>query len=196
MMYLKQVTQEALDPADYLTFEAGAFLESISEEGHLPGWSKNRSEIDWTADAPDDSVTYPVSRTFKFQIGGWIDVTPKIKSLAAVGAFSVPVNNRLAGRDPAPDILKRLRLDIGGYGLQRTVEVIEGETLALPAGVKIITARYGNLEGENADLINERGDPSTFHYAVVRESKDMPWKLQKAWRTGTSERKDQEYPAP
>jgi len=171
-MYLKQMRQEAFDQADYVTFEAGAFLESVSEKGQLPGWSKNRGEIDWAAHPADDS--HPASRTFKFQIGCWVDVTSKIKSLAAGGAFSVPVNNRLAGRDPALDILKRLRLEIRGYGRQRTHEMMEGEILALPAGVRVIGVRYGNLDGENADPSNEKGDPSTFHYTVIRESKDIP----------------------
>src|SRR5216683_1259443 len=117
----------------------------------------------------------------------------EIKSLAAAGAFSVPVNNRLAGRDPAPAILKRLRLEIRGYGRQRTLEMMEGEILALPAGVKVIGVRYGNLDGENADASNEKGDPSTFHYTVIRESKDIPWKLLKAWRTGANDRIIEEY---
>jgi Peptidase of plants and bacteria len=38
------------------------------------------------------------------------------------------------------------------------------------------------------------GDPSTYHYIVVQESTDAPWRLQKAWRTGPDGRVIEEYP--
>lgn len=37
-------------------------------------------------------------------------------------------------------------------------------------------------------------DPSTYHYTVVRQSKDSAWKLQRAWRTSPDGRLLHEYP--
>jgi hypothetical protein len=42
----------------------------------------------------------------------------------------------------------------------------------------------------------KNGDPSIYHYQVGRTSKDSPWKLQKAWRTGKNDRTVEEYPVP
>jgi hypothetical protein len=39
----------------------------------------------------------------------------------------------------------------------------------------------------------QNGDPSRYHYIVVRQSKDEPWKLQKAWRTDPADRVIEEY---
>jgi hypothetical protein len=42
----------------------------------------------------------------------------------------------------------------------------------------------------------KKGDASTYHYEVTRSSKDSPWKLQKAWRTGQDDHLVEEYPVP
>jgi len=42
----------------------------------------------------------------------------------------------------------------------------------------------------------KNGDPSAYHYIVVRESKDSSWKLQRAWRTSPDGRVLEEYPVP
>jgi hypothetical protein len=40
------------------------------------------------------------------------------------------------------------------------------------------------------------GDSASYHYQVARESKESPWKLQKAWRTDQNGRIVEEYPIP
>ena len=42
----------------------------------------------------------------------------------------------------------------------------------------------------------KNGDPSAYHYIVLRESKDSPWKLQRAWRTSPDGRIIEEFPVP
>lgn len=44
--------------------------------------------------------------------------------------------------------------------------------------------------------ILKNGDSSTYHYTVVRASKDDPWKLRRAWRTDQSDHAIEEYPVP
>ena len=39
----------------------------------------------------------------------------------------------------------------------------------------------------------KNGDPTVYHYIVARESKDAPWKLERAWRTGPDGRVIEEY---
>jgi hypothetical protein len=196
VMYLKPASGgEPLDLSKYLTLEAGMFLESLEERGQLPGWSKSKDEIDWTVEG-DDARIYPISRGFKCRGGGWVDVTPRIKSLAAAGGGSIPVTNDLAGRDPAPQILKRLRVEFRRNGRYEAVEAKEGETLVLPSGAEVVSARYGNLQADAAQSNRQDGDTATYHYTVVRESEGSRWKLQRAWRTDGDERVAEEYPVP
>ena len=42
----------------------------------------------------------------------------------------------------------------------------------------------------------KKGDPSTYHYIVVQESTNDPWRLRKAWRTGPDGRVIEQYPVP
>jgi len=42
----------------------------------------------------------------------------------------------------------------------------------------------------------KNGDSVTSHYRVMRESKDRPWKLQKAWRTDQNGHPIEEDPVP
>jgi hypothetical protein len=42
----------------------------------------------------------------------------------------------------------------------------------------------------------KNGDPSAYHYIVARESKDAPWKFERAWRTGPDGRVTEEYSVP
>ena len=172
------------DPAAYLTLEADTFLITLARNGQLPGQAKGNDQIDGMLEG-DESAVYPVSKTFKFQ-GAWTEVTPKTKSLAAGGPVSISVNNNLADHDPAPNIVKQLRVEFHHDGRQQTTEAAEGRTLFLPAGAQVMSALYGRLEGQPAE-------GSICHYTVVRESNDSPWKLQKAWRTDAHGRVVEEY---
>ncbi len=42
----------------------------------------------------------------------------------------------------------------------------------------------------------KEGDPTIYHYTVVRDAKDGAWKLQKAWRTDAKGKVIEEYPVP
>jgi len=182
MMYMKQVTTDPLDLSNFLSVEAITFLESMEERGQLPGRPTSKEEIDWISDG-DDSIKYPVSRTFKFHVGGWLNVTPKIKALAANRAFPITVDHDLAEPDPAPSILKQLRVHFRFRGEELIAEATEGETLALPTSARVVAAYYGNLLGQPDDPRQQDRVISTYHYTVVQQSKSGAWNLHKAWRT-------------
>jgi hypothetical protein len=44
--------------------------------------------------------------------------------------------------------------------------------------------------------VRKFGDPTVYHYTVVRETKESSWKLQKAWRTGVNGHLVKDYPIP
>jgi hypothetical protein len=44
--------------------------------------------------------------------------------------------------------------------------------------------------------LRRKSDASIYHYSVIRESKDAPWKLQKAWRADNHGHTLEEYPIP
>ena len=50
--------------------------------------------------------------------------------------------------------------------------------------------------GSRAFSCTKDGDPSTYHYIVIPQSKDGVWRLVRAWRTGPDGRVIEEYPVP
>ena len=53
------------------------------------------------------------------------------------------------------------------------------------------------LTGNSATVeVQKKGDPSTYHYTVIRASEKGSWKLQKAWRTDANGHVLKEYPVP
>jgi len=60
-----------------------------------------------------------------------------------------------------------------------------------PGGVTVYLT--GNSATVDARKI---GDPSTYHYTVIRASEKDSWKLQKAWRTDQDDKTIQEFPVP
>ncbi len=79
-----------------------------------------------------------------------LDVTANVKSLVATGTRQIPAGNDMAGDDPAPGIVKRLRIEFVLDGRREMLEANEGETLDLPAGAEVIKAFYGQLHAESA----------------------------------------------
>ena len=53
-----------------------------------------------------------------------------------------------------------------------------------------------NLVNSVAWDIQKTGDTSTYHYTVIRASKDSSWKLQNAWRTDQNGHTIEQYPVP
>ncbi len=45
-------------------------------------------------------------------------------------------------------------------------------------------------------IVRKIGDPSVYHFQVIRMSEDSPWKLQKAWRTDQDGKTIEEFPVP
>jgi hypothetical protein len=82
-----------------------------------------------------------------FPSGGqtWNDVTGPVKALVAKGTLDIPANNDLAGDDPAPNIVKQLRVDFTLAGRQQSETVEENETLSLPPSAAVTKAVYGKL---------------------------------------------------
>ncbi len=77
------------------------------------------------------------------------DVTAMVKSLVKDGPSEIRAGNELAEDDPAPGVVKRLRVQYVLNGQQQTATVTESETLTLPAGARVVEARYGALPSPN-----------------------------------------------
>jgi hypothetical protein len=73
------------------------------------------------------------------------DVTATVKSLVAGGAREIRAGNELAEDDPAPGVVKRLRVQFLLNGGTQSAETREGQALELPAGAEVIKALYGDL---------------------------------------------------
>jgi hypothetical protein len=106
------------------------------------------------AEAPEgNTIDLPAgSEVVSAQYGYWPgmgqtarDVTATVKSLVAGGAREIRADNAMAGEDPAPNEVKQLRVNYRLNGRRQTVEVTEGQTLALPEGAEVLQARYGQL---------------------------------------------------
>ncbi|HUA66525.1 MAG TPA: glycosyl hydrolase, partial [Alphaproteobacteria bacterium] len=90
---------------------------------------------------------------------GWIDITEKVKALVAGGVNVIPANNDFAGDDPAPNIVKQLRVEYSLNGNDKALEAKEDESLTLPQSATVIKATYGqvNLSNRVADVTEKLG---------------------------------------
>lgn len=79
---------------------------------------------------------------------GWVEITPQVKSRLANGAGQITASNELAEGDPAPNIVKCLRVEFRLNGKFQAAVVAEGRTVELPEGAKILKAYYGNLPAD------------------------------------------------
>ncbi len=59
------------------------------------------------------------------------DVTEKVRAAANGSSLSIVADNRLAGSDPAPNVVKELRVEYSLEGRTQTATVKEGETLQI-----------------------------------------------------------------
>ena len=83
-------------------------------------------------------------------VPSWSDVTATVRSLVAGGARQIPASNDMAGDDPAPNIVKQLRVTYRLNSRWQTNEVTEGQALELPAGAEVQQALYGRLPPSSA----------------------------------------------
>lgn len=84
-----------------------------------------------------------------------MDLTEKLSSLVADGELSVRADNTLAGRDPADEVPKELRVDYALNGVVKHVTVQENDMLSLPEGGASTgdPAGYELTTGENGTMI-------------------------------------------
>lgn len=186
MMYLKKENSEPLDPRVFVEEEAGSRLCALCKEGKLPGIATNEAAEGDSADATTCFTNYPISLTFnlhKDRVPGWVDVTAKVRSLAAGSARSITVNSKLAGWDPAPNRPKKLEIVLRVKKRQKTVEGLEGKSLALPAKADIVRACYGDLTGLQTGREPSETYDLIYHYTMIQEVHDGPWTLKEAWLT-------------
>lgn len=97
------------------------------------------------------------------------DVTEKLASLITDGQLNVRVENALAGRDPAIDVPKELRVDYTLDGVAKHVTVAENEMLTLPdasAGLGRAPA-YQMTSGEKGGTLIRSFEPGDFKFATA-----------------------------
>ena len=63
--------------------------------------------------------------------GKTADVTEQVADLVRKNSLSVPAGNELFGGDPAPGVVKQLRVDYTFDGIDKTKTVREGQTLTI-----------------------------------------------------------------
>jgi hypothetical protein len=108
----------------------------------------------FTATGPDAQTPPPELTILKAEYGIFTttlapqtaDVTGRVAGQVKDGQRNVSVGNALAGgNDPAPGVVKQLRVDYGGPDA-RSVSAEEGTVLEVPEGAQIIRAIYGVLK--------------------------------------------------
>jgi hypothetical protein len=90
----------------------------------------------------------------------------------------------LLAQNQLPGVFRRER-QLGPPGRSFTIHV---DLLRLKESSSDAYPAVRTLYGKKTD------DPSTYHYTVVRESKESGWKLKRAWRTVSEEHVVEEYP--
>ncbi len=79
---------------------------------------------------------------------GCADITERVKTALRDGAKEIPATNDFAGGDPAPNVVKELRVEFTVNGERRSLTVSENERLRLPEGAVVVRARYGLVTDE------------------------------------------------
>jgi len=117
------------------------------------------------------------------------DVTAKLAALVTDGEMSARADNTLAGRDPAKDTPKELRVEYSLAGVAKRVSVPENETLVLPASVGAMPA-YEMGAADNGKTMLWAFEPGDYdlHSAAGEHRKEVvgglpaPAEITGAWR--------------
>jgi len=139
----RTVVRLPFDPAGsmFIVFRAkpeGDHLVAVQREGPLP--VKERSK------PAELRILKAVYGVFPTGTGtGRMDVTAQVKSSVASGTIEIPASNDFAGDDPAPNVVKRMRVEMRVNGQKQTIEAGENAVLKIPPGAEIIQAVYGKL---------------------------------------------------
>lgn len=75
----------------------------------------------------------------------WVDVTAVVKNAVKGGNRRIAASNSLAG-DPAPNVVKELKIDFLLNGEKGSVRVGENQTAEVPAGAEVVKAVYGLVD--------------------------------------------------
>jgi hypothetical protein len=145
----RTVVPLSLDPAGsvFVVFRARAAQDHlVSVEREAP---KVTVEPEKTAELRILKAAYGA---FASHEPKWLDVTDEVKSLVADGTHEIPAENDMAGDDPAPNIVKELRIKFRVNGQERTVSVKEGQKATLHTGSEIVEARYGELRQSSSGV--------------------------------------------
>ncbi len=86
-----------------------------------------------------------LARATKGALPARAEVTAVVKALVAGGTNSITPGNHVFGDDPAPGVVKRLRVEFELGGQRGTNETTEGGSLEIPAGAEVVRAVYGDF---------------------------------------------------
>ena len=140
----------ALDPAGsiFVVFRSKAPTDHLVALHHKSTRPRNQSH---PAEVRILRAEYGV---FADSAESWSDVTTNVQALVAAGTHAIPAGNALAGDDPAPMIVKELRVQYRLQGLEKTEAVDEGSVLNLPEGAEVIRARYGQFRADRRRTVD------------------------------------------
>ncbi|MBT7163013.1 MAG: hypothetical protein HN904_09550, partial [Victivallales bacterium] len=74
-----------------------------------------------------------------------VDVTAIVKAAVKGGSRRIQASNGMAG-DPAPGVVKELKIDFLLDGEKKSVNVEENQTAVVPAGAQVVKAVYGLID--------------------------------------------------
>jgi hypothetical protein len=115
-------------------------------------------------------------------------LTAQLSGMVKAGALSATANNELAGRDPARDVPKKLRVEYAIDNEPASVTVDEGRTLRIPNTTHIGTVdRVAELSGDELVAyktgdymyVTASGKSKTLHVPFVAKEVEVsgPWTL-------------------
>jgi hypothetical protein len=95
-----------------------------------------------------------------------VDLTRKLSLSVADGEMNVPINNALAGGDPAPNTPKELRVDYMLDGVVKHISVAENDTLSLPEGSQTLghAPGYELDSSETGGMVVRSFEPGSFEF--------------------------------
>lgn len=136
--------------ADLSAAEHSELLRLRSELGRL------HRELAEATNEPAPLTRAPVLPAAGSALPGRADVTASVQALVAAGTNSIAAGNHLLGDDPAPGVVKRLRVEFALGSQQYTNETTEPGTLEIPAGAEVLRAIYGDFPAldPNSDVVD------------------------------------------
>jgi len=94
-----------------------------------------------------------------------VDLTQKLSQLVVDGEIHVPINNALAGGDPAPNTPKEIQVDYTLNGMKKHISVDENGTLSLPEGLLALGhAPAYELDSSADSLLVRSFEPGNFEF--------------------------------